>query len=285
MNFGDYIRVFALGTRLHGTWTEARFNYPGYPRDPDVFYRGMDFPFADNFDDAVADTYFFSNPTTGARWAVAPIAIGSLCDLPVRTVAGTDRACEVRFSGIEGVNGTSYSAASYKGTYTPNGQPETIFIRVTTPGSANDLSNSNGRIVTGVIGQNGLATDLCAAAQGASYQYHVVASSVFAGIDLDADRRRPVITFTSSPNFYHEVTFAPISLTGVVRLTIAVKFTATGVTVTLTNSDTDALLAEGFTVYPNGFTFAGTHAGAFKYSGVANNNGTLEVRDFTVHIP
>ncbi|MBI1745535.1 MAG: exo-alpha-sialidase [Acidobacteria bacterium] len=272
-NFGDYIKNAAFGTNIHNTWADGRLG------DPDVFARKVISPFVDNFDDAASGSRFFSNTETGTRWAVAPPAAGALCDLLVQTLVAPDQVCEVKFSGIAGVAGATYSSASYKKTYTPDGQEETMSIRVATP-DGTDLSDKKGRIGDGIIGQTNLVTRICQPT-GLNYDEHQYTASVVGGLELDS--RVPWIIFNP---LFSEVTFPPIpSLVGVIRLTIAMTFTGGGVTLKMTISDTDELLFQGFAAWPVGFTWSGTQAGCFLYYGIANNSGTLFVQDFTVDIP
>ncbi|MBI1745343.1 MAG: S8 family serine peptidase [Acidobacteria bacterium] len=236
--------------------------------------------FGDSFDDGADGSRFFSNDTTGTRWAVAQNG-ASRCDLFVRSFGTLDRVGEVTFSGMAGPltatpgeAGATWTMASYKASYVPAYEtPQTLKIRVTTP-DGSPFTGKAGRIGVGFIGQTGLTAQICPAT-GLPYGQHSFGGSVIGGIELETGK--PFLHF--DPPYTLQL-YGPIALGNLTKITISVRFALNEVALIISDSDTGAQLFTVTSNYPP-LNWTGTHSGSFLYYGAtAGTSGTLYVRDF-----
>lgn len=221
---------------------------------------------------AANNSRFFSNTTTGARWAVAHNATGVTCNNFVREVSGTvDRVAEVTYSGVAGTGGSSWTLAGFKANYPPGAAVQTIAFRVTTPdGSA--FTGKSGRIGGGIVGQTGLSQQTCAAT-GQGFTRMTFGGSMIAGIELHTGK--PFIYFDPP---YVEYTYSAISLTGRNKLSISLAEGTSAVRFRITDSKNGQQLFSQDIPYPGGWNWTGTDKPAIVYYGTSSGSGNLYVR-------
>ena len=219
--------------------------------------------FGDSLNDFAAQpvSRFFSDlftETGNRRWAVAQNG-ASLCDTPMKVVAGTlDHAAEVEFTNL-----SSWTIAAWANSYPPGAQRQTTLIRIETPDSA-DFSGRHGRIGVGLVGDTGSNPKNCP--MGVFQKPYIemtFGGSVFGGIELTSGT--PYISF--SPPFT-DITFSPINLSGVRKLSIAVGLDNQTASLSISNSITgESLFFQDNISYPSVWNWTGTDKGAFMYWG------------------
>jgi hypothetical protein len=241
--------------------------------------------FGDSFDDATTDSRFFTNDTTGTRWGIPN---GGLCDLFAKMVpqvpgvigTTTDRTAELKFSGIAGAGGSTFSIASYKMAYPPGSQAQTVVLRVMTP-DRSEFVGKQGRVGVGIVGETSQQTLTCSTIPQPPQQYTQVGigGSMIAGIDLDT--RKPFIYF-DPPYFEYTYPDPPIILTNRKKLSISLTYAVGAATLRISDTATGEQLALWQNIqFPPGWAYVGTDKPAIVYYGTTSGtSGSLYGRAF-----